>query len=462
MAPHALLIPLPAQGHINPMMQLAWKLVSHGFLITFLNSDSTHNRIHKANTLNSFFDNIRMISAPFEFPPLDSLEGIENRIESLIKGLGPSVIDKVIQEINAREEENKVTCIIADVWMCFGLQAVATLHELPLAAFHTALVSLFAIRYFSAHLVSLGILHSDEDKKTKYLPCMPALHSGDLPWLWAGEYMFRKGIRMGEEIKDIKWVLFNSFIEIEAPVVETLSKEVGVYPIGPLIPPEFLIDSRTSTKVLPSFRKTDTDCLQWLDKQCAHSVIYISFGSTGILSEKQLEELALGLEATQRPFLWVVRSDLMKGSEANLPVGFLEQVRDRGCIVSWAPQLEVLSHPSIACFVTHCGWNSVQESITMGVPMLCWPYFADQFLNRAYVVDVWKLGLPLNANSQGIIKQGEIVKGVEILQESEQGLEIREEAKKLKIIARDAVKDGGSSWNNFNLFVTAMKRQPNE
>ncbi|GLJ48687.1 hypothetical protein SUGI_1026920 [Cryptomeria japonica] len=393
MAPHALLIPLPAQGHINPMMQLAWKLVSHGFLVTFLNSDSTHNRILKANTLNSFFDNIRMISVPFEFPPLDSLEGIENRIESLIKGMGPSVIDKVIQEINAREEENKVTCIIADVWMCFGLQAVATLHELPLAAFHTALVLLFAIRYFSAHLVSLGILHSDgipkEDKKTKYLPCMPALHSGDLPWLWAGEYMFRKGIRMGEEIKDIKWVLFNSFIEIEAPVVETLSKEVGVYPIGPLIPPEFLIDSRTSTK--------------------------------------QVEELALGLEATQRPFLWVVRSDLMKGSEANLPVGFLEQ-----------------------------------ESITMGVPMLCWPYFADQFLNRAYVVDVWKLGLPLNANSQGIIKQGEIVKGVEILQESEQGLEIREEAKKLKIIARDAVKDGGSSWNNFNLFVTAMKRQPNE
>ncbi|XP_059068419.1 UDP-glycosyltransferase 83A1-like [Cryptomeria japonica] len=408
MAPHALLIPLPAQGHVNPMMQLAWKLVSNEFFVTFLNSDSNHNRILTANTPNSFFDNIRMISVPVEIPPIDTLKGIENGIEALAKDMGPSVIDRVIQEINAREEENKVTCIIADVWMCFGLQPVATLHKLPLAAFHTSPVSLFAMRYFSAHLVSLGILHSDgiakEEKRMKYLPCMPALHSGDLPWLWAGEYMFRKGIRMGEEIKDIKWVLFNSFSEIEAPVVETLAG----------------------------------------------------------LSEKQLEELALGVEATRRSFLWVVRSDLMKGSKAILPAGFLERVRDRGCLVSWVPQLEVLSHPSIACFVTHCGWNSVQESITMGVPLLCWPHFSDQFLNRTYVVDVWKLGLSFNANSQGIIEQGEFVKSVEILLESEQGLEIREEAKKLKIIARDAVKDGGSSSNNFNLFVTAMKRQPNE
>ncbi|GLJ48683.1 hypothetical protein SUGI_1026870 [Cryptomeria japonica] len=465
MLPHALLIPFPAQGHINPMMQLAWKLVSHGFLITFLNSHINLNRILEANTLNYLYDNIRMISVPFEFPAMDTEESIANGMEALEKGMGPSVIDSVIQEINVRKEENKVTCIIADVWMCFGLQAVATLHELPLAFFDSARVSLFAMRYFNANLVSLGIIPSDgipkEDKTIQYLPSMPPLHSRELPWSWGGEYMFRKGIRMVEEIKHIKWVLFNSFVEIEALVVETLSKEVGLYPIGPLIPPEFL-HSGTSTKVLPSFWKNDTECLQWLDKQCARSVIYISFGSSTVLSEKQVEELAMGVEATRRPFLWVVRPDLMKGSKAILPAGFLERVRDRGCIVSWAPQLEVLSHPSIACFVSHCGWNSVQESITMGVPMLCWSYLGDQFINRTYVVNVWKSGLPLNANSQGILEKGEFVKSVEILLESEQGLEIRKEARKLKIIARDAIEDRGSSWNNFNLFATAMKRQPNE
>ncbi|GLJ57852.1 hypothetical protein SUGI_1421000 [Cryptomeria japonica] len=410
MAPHALLVPFPAQGHINPMMQLAWKLVSHGFLVTFLNSDSNHNRMLKANTLNSLRDNIRMISVPFQFPAMDTPERLANAMELLEKGMGPSVIDQVVQEINAKEEENKVTCIIANVWMCFGLQPVAMLRKVSLAFFHTGYVSLFAILHITANWVSHGILPSDgipkEDKTIQYLPSMPPLHPGELHRYWAGEYMFRKGIRMAEEIKHTKWMLFNSFLEIEAPVVETLSKEVGVYPIGPLIAPEFL-KCTTSTKVQPSFWKDETECLQWLDKQCARSVIYISFGSSTVLSEKQVEELALGVEATQRPFLWV-------------------------------------------------------ESITMGVPMLCWPYIADQFLNRMYVVDAWKLGLPLNANSQGILEKGEFVKSVEILLESKQGLEIREESRKLKIIARDVIEEGGSSWNNFNLFVTAMKRPPNE
>uniref|UniRef100_A0A0C9RQF8 TSA: Wollemia nobilis Ref_Wollemi_Transcript_2249_489 transcribed RNA sequence n=1 Tax=Wollemia nobilis TaxID=56998 RepID=A0A0C9RQF8_9CONI len=147
----------------------------------------------------------------------------------------------------------------------------------------------------------------------------------------------------------------------------------------------------------------------------------------------------------------------MDGRKADFPTGFLERVRDKGCIVSWASQLEVLAHPSIACFVTHCGWNSSQESITMGVPMLCCPYFADQFLNRRYIVDVWKVGLPLNPNNEGIIEKAEFTKTVETLLVGEEGLEIRMEVRKLKRIARDGVKEGGTSYNNYNSFVNAMK-----
>ncbi|XP_059071585.1 UDP-glycosyltransferase 83A1-like [Cryptomeria japonica] len=255
-----------------------------------------------------------MISVPFEFPPMDTLEGVENGIEALAKDTGPSEFQRKIKKQNISPPCRR--CVL-EIFRGRG----------------------------------------------------------------QGKYMIRKGIRMAEDVKHIKWVLFNSFLEIEAPVDETLSKDVGVYPIGPLIPPEFF-HSRTVTKVLPSFWKNDTECLQWLDKQCAHSVIYISFRSLVVLSEKQLEELALGVEATQRPFLWIVRSDLVKASKAILPAGFLER-----------------------------------ESITMGVSMLCWPYHADQFVNRTYVVDVWKLCLPLHANSQRIIEQGEFVKGVEILLE---------------------------------------------
>ncbi|GLJ48500.1 hypothetical protein SUGI_1023550 [Cryptomeria japonica] len=106
--------------------------------------------------------------------------------------------------------------------------------------------------------------------------------------------------------------------------------------------------------------------------------------------------------------MWVLRSDLVDGSSALLPLGFMEATKDRAYFVSWCPQMKVLSHSSVACFITHCGWNFVMESIAFGVPMLYWPYFTYQFFNCVYVVDVWRIGLALNKNSDGIIENKEI------------------------------------------------------
>ncbi|XP_057846013.1 flavonol 3-O-glucosyltransferase F3GT2-like [Cryptomeria japonica] len=121
-------------------------------------------------------------------------------------------------------------------------------------------------------------------------------------------------------------------------------------------------------------------------------------------------------------------------------------------------QLEVLSHPSIACFVSHCGWNSVQESITMGVAMICSPYFTDQFLNRTYIVDVWKIGLPLETNKDGVIEKGEITKAVDRMLVREDGAEIRKQVTKLMRNSSDTVKEGGSSFNNYSILLHQMKK----
>ncbi|XP_057821771.2 UDP-glycosyltransferase 83A1 isoform X1 [Cryptomeria japonica] len=469
--PHALLIPFPAQGHINPMVHLARKLASDGFLITFLNTEVSHQRMIKANKdtdMHHKSERIRMIFVPGgQLPNVCGgkylIEDIEIFFREVENCLGPSVIDKVVRDINDKNEEQNVTCIIADIWTCFGLHTVAKRHRISLAAFQTSLLSTFAIRYFSSKLVSLGLLPSDgipkEDTIQKYLPSMPPLHSAHLPWLYGGEYLFQHGIRMGKEMANIEWILFNTSYELEPGVADDLSNEVGVYPIGPLISPEFLDGDRNmSTMATPSFWENDMECLEWLEKQRKQSVIYVSFGSVAMLNNRQVEELALGLEATQRPFLWVVRSDLTDGGTAVLPAGFSDRIRDRGCIVSWAPQLGVLSHPSIACFVTHCGWNSVQESITMGVPMLCWPYFADQFINSTYVVDVWKVGLRLKANNDGLTEKVEFRRAIERLVATEEGMAIREETKKWNGIAKNTVKEGGLSFTKYTLFVNAMMK----
>jgi len=310
-------------------------------------------------------------------------------------------------------------------------------------------------------------------KMVKYLPSMPPLCSAHLPWVSGfngsqKEFIFHSLNRCMERVREIDWVIFNSFHHLEAPAISSVVENGGsVYPVGPLIPSALLnSNSRVELEFGMGFWAEEGECLEWLDRQSRQSVTYVSFGSLSVLSEIQFQQLALGLEATERPFLWVVRSDLLQGSEAAFPPGFVERIQrsQRGCLVSWCPQLRVLSHPSIACFLTHCGWNSALESITMGVPMLCWPFFADQFLNQSYIVHVWKIGFSLlkdntisTADGTSTIDMSEIKSAVERVVTGEEGAEMKRRAMKLRESAIGAVKEGGSSYTNFRNFVNAMK-----
>ncbi|KAL2454532.1 UDP-glycosyltransferase 83A1 [Abeliophyllum distichum] len=149
-------------------------------------------------------------------------------------------------------------------------------------------------------------------------------------------------------------------------------------------------------------------CLAWLDQRPPDSVIYVAFGSFTVFHHNQFKELALGLELTGRPFLWVVRQNITEDVDNTYPTGFKERVHHRGRMVSWAPQQKVLSHPCVACFISRCSWNSTIEGISNGIHFLCWPYFSDQIFNKSYIYDYLKIGLELNKDDNGIIRRGEI------------------------------------------------------
>ncbi|KAJ0100630.1 hypothetical protein Patl1_21734 [Pistacia atlantica] len=173
-------------------------------------------------------------------------------------------------------------------------------------------------------------------------------------------------------------------------------------PIGPLLASNRQVNSTRY------FWQEDSACLEWLDQQQPNSVIYVAFGSFTVIDKIQFQELALGLELSNKPFLWVVRPDITDGANEAFPDGFEERVANRGKMVVWAPQQKVLSHPSIACFFSHCGWNSTVEGLSNGLPFLCWPYFADQFIDESYICDVWKVGLRFKRDESGIITREEI------------------------------------------------------
>lgn len=315
-----------------------------------------------------------------------------------------------------------------------------------------------------------------EHRMIRYLSSMPALSSAHLPWLIGSEEdqrsRFQFWLRSVGRFRQVEWILCNSFNELEGPIISTFPREAGICPVGPLIPAPSTINGsdhalkRAKSKPLSLWAEKH-ECLQWLDQQSLESVIYVSFGSTVRFSEIQVEELALALEATQRPFLWVVRPDLIENrSNRDFPGEYFERFGSRGCVISWAPQLAVLSHSSVGCFISHCGWNSTVESITSGVPMLCWPYVADQFLNSCYVVDVWKVGLGVikssGSDTGNFVERSEIESCVRRMMSGGEGVEMRKRIKELKGSARAAVKSAGSSATNFHEFLTALRRGTHE
>lgn len=283
------------------------------------------------------------------------------------------------------------------------------------------------------------------------------LSEGTLPWkrneyIWCfpnqphmQKLFFGRSSAVAQSLKISNWILCNSFYELDSLTCDLIP---NILTIGPLQTSNHLEDSAIN------FWPEDSTCLSWLDKQAIGSVIYVAFGSVAVLSQQQLEELALGLESLQQPFLWVVRPDFMNRPHAKLPGGFAERVSDRGKFVEWAPQEKVLAHPSVACFLSHCGWNSTMEGLTMGVPFLCWPYFADQHQNRNYICDAWKIGLQFFPDGNGIITRQEIQRQVKALLNDDG---IKTNALKMKEMAKTSLVEGGSSFRNFESFISQLK-----
>jgi UDP:flavonoid glycosyltransferase YjiC (YdhE family) len=222
--------------------------------------------------------------------------------------------------------------------------------------------------------------------------------------------------------------------------------QVPTFPIGLM----HSFASATSSSLL----EEDTSCLAWLDKQSCNSVIYVSLGSVAFMDIKELVEMAWGLANSQQLFLWVVRPGSIRGVEwiEVLHESFKENIGERGYIVKWAPQKEVLAHSAVGGFFSHCGWNSTLESICEGVPKICKPYFEDQRVNAMYVNYIWKVGLELDSD----LERGVIERAVKRLMVDEEGKSMRKRSNNFKERVELCTREGGSSNNSLNGLINMI------
>eukprot|EP01018_Ginkgo_biloba_P038459 Gb_30787 [translate_table: standard] len=252
----------------------------------------------------------------------------------------------------------------------------------------------------------------------------------------------------------------NTFFELESIHVDQFQTRYAgpIRPIGPLLPRSVFHGGYLST---PNAQNAAAE-MEWLDAQLPASVVYVSFGSENSVSASEIAELAMGLEASGKPFLWVLRLpwDVTIRSDKNaldfLPEGFCIRTRGRGRVVmGWTNQLAVLSHASVGVFISHCGWNSTLEAIANGIPLICWPLFAEQHFNAKFIVEDAKFGIDVVKDGDGLVKREEIARVVTTMlsDDDELGKELKTKAKHLADLAKAAISKGGSSSKNFDKIV---------
>ncbi|XP_020188276.1 UDP-glucose flavonoid 3-O-glucosyltransferase 7 [Aegilops tauschii subsp. strangulata] len=208
----------------------------------------------------------------------------------------------------------------------------------------------------------------------------------------------------------------------------------------------------------------DSQYIDWLDTKPDHSVVYVSFGTCALASEAQLDQIALGLEASGKSFLWVVRG----ADKWAPPKGWEKRVDDRGIVIrSWAPQTAILAHPAVGAFVTQCGWNSVIEAVAAGVPMLTWPKVYEQFITERLITDVLGIGERLWPHGAGLrsedYEKHEVIPAHDVaralltfMHPGGPGEVMRTRVMDLASKSRAAMAEGGSSQNDLHRLVNDL------
>ncbi|XP_004496937.1 gallate 1-beta-glucosyltransferase 84A24 [Cicer arietinum] len=462
---HILLVSYPAQGHINPLLRLAKCLAAKGSSVIFTTTkkagkdmqtgcnitDKTVTPIGDGSLTFNFFDDGFKEDDPIRTNLSDYTPQLEH--------VGKKHVSKIIK--NYADLKTPISCIINNIfipWVC----DVATEHKIPFAILWSESSAVFTAYYNYFH--KLARFPSKPEPYIDVQLCSLLLKHNEIPDLLHpfNNYPFL-GTLILEQIKNLSkalCVLVDTYEELEHDFIDYISnKSVVIRPIGPLFNNPKI---KCASNIRGDFVKSD-DCniIEWLNSKPLSSVVYISFGTIVSLPQEQVNEIAYGLlNSKQVSFLWVLKVKTPP-NEIVLPDGFLEETNGRGKVVKWGPQVEVLAHPSLACFITHCGWNSSMEAIALGVPVLTFPAWGDQVTNAKFLVDVFGVGIRLGYSraENKLVSRDEVKKCLLEVMAGEKAEELKKNAIKWKKAAEAAVAVGGSSDWHLNAFIEDIKKR---
>ena len=459
---HVYLVSFPGQGHLNPLLRLGKCLASKGLLVTFSTPESFGNQMRKANNITDLPIPVGDGLIRFEFFE-DEWDEDDHKRKNLdhylpqLELVGKKVLPLMIRK--HAEQGRPVACLFNNPFIPWVSDVAADL-GIPSGLLWIHSCACFSAYYHEYHgLVPFPT--EAEPEINVQLPCMPLLRYDEIgTFLHPAAPPVLRSVMLDQfkKLDNYFCTLMDTFQELETGVIEHMSKICPIKSVGPLYKnPKVL-----NTAVRGDFMTAD-DCICWLDSKPPASVVYISFGSIVGLKQEQIHEIAYGVLNAGVQFLWVMKPphDDAGLELPVLPEGFLEKVGEKGKIVRWSPQEQVLAHPSVAFTVSHCGWNSSLEALSSGAPVVAFPQWGDQLINAKFLVDEFKVGVRLcrGVTENKLITRDEVEKCLMEATTGPKAAEMKKNAMKWKKAAELTVAEGGPSERNLQCFVDEILRK---
>ncbi|XP_047955469.1 UDP-glycosyltransferase 91C1-like [Salvia hispanica] len=430
---HIVMFPWLAIGHLKPFFELAKYLARKGHKITFISTPINLQKTAKVpRNLSHLIDPVAVPLPPVDHLPPDAESSMDvpHAKRQLLKVAFDMLEPKLRSFLeNVRPKPD---------WIIYDF----TPHWLPRIAEELAIKRAYFSIFTAAVMAFLGppsALLSEEHARvtaedfTVVPEWLPASSGMAFRHYEMARYLEKDPNEDGYDSGTMDWtrfaltidgsniVIFKSCVEFEPEWLETVRRLYGkpVFPVG----------------VLPSgdeeCRDDDTEwsrIREFLDRQKEGSLVYVAFGSEVVLTHKETQDFALGLEQCGSPFFWV----LSKGYE-KLPVGFGDRVRDRGIVYSkWAPQVKILGHDAVGGFLTHCGWSSAAEALGFGLVLILFPVMNDQGIN-CRLLQAKKVGIEIPRNEvDGAFTSDAVAETVRTALVGEEGRSVRANARKMK------------------------------
>ncbi|CAO2828260.1 unnamed protein product [Amaranthus hypochondriacus] len=472
-------IPSPGMGHLVSAVEFAKHLIEQDQRIT-IQIIIFHLPVFNISNVETYLDSqlqalnpnqIKFLTLPrLQNPPDPSSKNFYRTVVELQK----SLVEMAVLNRQHQEESTPVAAFVLDM-LCVTMIDIANKIGVPSFIYFTAGANLLN---FMLHYQSI-VDDKEDDLLCLFDDCNARLNLPGFRDLVPARVLplFKLDkdsewrtltVEMARRFRETKGILVNTFYELNPFAIEaSVKNDFIVYPVGPILA---LDHNKDGSQEKDHHHQHQSSIMMWLDEQPSSSVVFLCFGSMGSFDEEQVKEIANGLERSGYRFLWSLRKPPEKGkfgapSEDEifhdaLPDGFMDRVGNRGKLIGWAPQASILSNRGIGGFVSHCGWNSILESIWFGVPIATWPVYSEQQLNAFELINELGLSVEIKMDykrdmrmnkANYVVTAKEVENGVKNLMGMDN--EMRFKVREMKNKSRRALEHGGSSFDSLNRFV---------